>query len=196
MSLPTRPGAAGPQRHSVWRQQQGMAVAASLLDSPASVLPREKDSGKEKERKVRRTIPAWATLSASQLARAQKQTQMAASSRPKMDAILIEAIKASAGQAASPPPRWAGCLADLLLLSQACYQKGGASVVAIRKYIIGKYASLELERRGYLLKQALKRELERGVIRQVSSRQVLGCCPGTRTPCRALGVGGVAPHLA
>lgn len=109
----------------------------------------EKDPGKEKEKKVRRTIPAWATLSASQLARAQKQTQMAASSRPKMDAILMEAIK-------------------------ACYQKGGASVVAIRKYIIGKYASLELERRGYLLKQALKRELERGVIRQVKGKGASG----------------------
>jgi len=50
---------------------------------------------------------------------------------------------------------------------QACFQKSGASVVAIRKYIIHKYPSLELERRGYLLKQALKRELERGIIRQV-----------------------------
>lgn len=54
-----------------------------------------------------------------------------------------------------------------LLLFQACFQKSGASVVAIRKYIIHKYPSLELERRGYLLKQALKRELERGIIRQV-----------------------------
>ncbi|XP_015268058.1 PREDICTED: heterochromatin protein 1-binding protein 3 [Gekko japonicus] len=109
----------------------------------------EKDPAKEKEKKVKKTIPAWATLSASQLARAQKQTQMAASSRPKMDAILIEAIK-------------------------ACYQKGGASVVAIRKYIIHKYPSLELERRGYLLKQALKRELERGVIRQVKGKGASG----------------------
>ncbi|XP_061456864.1 heterochromatin protein 1-binding protein 3 isoform X1 [Rhineura floridana] len=109
----------------------------------------EKDHVKEKEKKVKKTIPAWATLSASQLARAQKQTHMAASSRPKMDAILIEAIK-------------------------ACYQKGGASVVAIRKYIINKYPSLELERRGYLLKQALKRELERGVIRQVKGKGASG----------------------
>ncbi|XP_077167527.1 heterochromatin protein 1-binding protein 3 isoform X2 [Paroedura picta] len=109
----------------------------------------EKDPAKDKEKKVKKTIPAWATLSASQLARAQKQTQMAASSRPKMDAILIEAIK-------------------------ACYQKGGASVVAIRKYIIHKYPSLELERRGYLLKQALKRELERGVIRQVKGKGASG----------------------
>uniref|UniRef100_A0A8D2JIX9 Heterochromatin protein 1-binding protein 3 n=1 Tax=Varanus komodoensis TaxID=61221 RepID=A0A8D2JIX9_VARKO len=111
--------------------------------------PDEKDPAKEKEKKVKKTIPTWATLSASQLARAQKQTQMAASSRPKMDAILVEAIK-------------------------ACYQKGGASVVAIRKYIISRYPSLELERRGYLLKQALKRELERGAIRQVKGKGASG----------------------
>ncbi|XP_068027950.1 heterochromatin protein 1-binding protein 3 isoform X3 [Anomalospiza imberbis] len=109
----------------------------------------EKDQTKEKEKKVKKTIPAWATLSASQLARAQKQTQMAATSRPKMDAILTEAIK-------------------------ACFQKSGASVVAIRKYIIHKYPSLELERRGYLLKQALKRELERGIIRQVKGKGASG----------------------
>ncbi|XP_023796089.1 heterochromatin protein 1-binding protein 3 [Cyanistes caeruleus] len=109
----------------------------------------EKEQSKEKEKKVKKTIPAWATLSASQLARAQKQTQMAATSRPKMDAILTEAIR-------------------------ACFQKSGASVVAIRKYIIHKYPSLELERRGYLLKQALKRELERGIIRQVKGKGASG----------------------
>lgn len=54
-----------------------------------------------------------------------------------------------------------------LKILQACFQKTGASVVAIRKYIIHKYPSLDLERRGYLLKQALKRELNRGVIKQV-----------------------------
>ncbi|NWY70140.1 HP1B3 protein, partial [Erithacus rubecula] len=109
----------------------------------------EKDQSKEKEKKVKKTIPAWATLSASQLARAQRQTQVAATSRPKMDAILTEAIKASRTQT-------------------------GASVVAIRKYIIHKYPSLELERRGYLLKQALKRELERGIIRQVKGKGASG----------------------
>ncbi|KAB1268942.1 Heterochromatin protein 1-binding protein 3 [Camelus dromedarius] len=56
----------------------------------------------------------------------------------------------------------------------ACFQKSGASVVAIRKYIIHKYPSLELERRGYLLKQALKRELNRGVIKQVKGKGASG----------------------
>lgn len=109
----------------------------------------EKEQSKEKEKKVKKTIPSWATLSASQLARAQKQAPMASSPRPKMDAILTEAIK-------------------------ACFQKSGASVVAIRKYIIHKYPSLELERRGYLLKQALKRELNRGVIKQVKGKGASG----------------------
>ncbi|XP_072282000.1 heterochromatin protein 1-binding protein 3 [Pyxicephalus adspersus] len=109
----------------------------------------EKEQSKEKEKKVKKTIPSWATLSASQRARAQKQTHASSASRPKMDAILTEAIK-------------------------ACFQKSGASVVAIRKYIINKYPSLELERRGFLLKQALKRELQRGAIRQVKGKGASG----------------------
>lgn len=64
---------------------------------------REKDQSKEKEKKVKKTIPAWATLSASQLARAQKQTPMASSPRPKMDAILTEAIKVSYFSSISTP---------------------------------------------------------------------------------------------
>lgn len=110
---------------------------------------KEGDKEPAKEKKVKKTIPVWATLSASQLARAQKQTHMASSSRPKMDEILTEAIK-------------------------ACFQKTGASVVAIRKYIISKYPSLELEKRGYLLKQSLKRALQRGNIRQIKGKGASG----------------------
>ncbi|CAN2387967.1 Heterochromatin protein 1-binding protein 3 [Pristimantis euphronides] len=109
----------------------------------------DKEQSKEKEKKVKKTIPAWATLSASQLARAQKQTHVASSSRPKMDEILTEAIK-------------------------ACFQKTGASVVSIRKYIISKYPTLELEKRGYLLKQSLKRALQRGNIRQIKGKGASG----------------------
>uniref|UniRef100_A0A2K6S0A8 Heterochromatin protein 1-binding protein 3 n=1 Tax=Saimiri boliviensis boliviensis TaxID=39432 RepID=A0A2K6S0A8_SAIBB len=104
----------------------------------------EKDQSKEKEKKVKKTIPSWATLSASQLARAQKQTPMASSPRPKMDAILTEAIKAS-------------FYFKQFILDLLC-----------------SYPSLELERRGYLLKQALKRELNRGVIKQVKGKGASG----------------------
>uniref|UniRef100_A0A8C5VDI9 Heterochromatin protein 1-binding protein 3 n=1 Tax=Microcebus murinus TaxID=30608 RepID=A0A8C5VDI9_MICMU len=52
-------------------------------------------------------------------------------------------------------PSWATLSASQLARQaiKACFQKSGASVVAIRKYIIHKYPSLELERRSYLLKQ-------------------------------------------
>lgn len=59
-------------------------------------------------------------------------------------------------------------------------------MVAIRKYIISRYTSLDLERRGYLLKQALKRELERGVIRQVRTRGLLELQTGL--PLKATGI--------
>ncbi|KAJ7306503.1 hypothetical protein JRQ81_009858 [Phrynocephalus forsythii] len=144
------PPPAPPNETEPPKEAEAEAEEKAEAKPDEEVKKEEKDqAAKEKEKKVKKTIPAWATLSASQLARAQKQTHMAASSRPKMDAILIEAIK-------------------------ACYQKGGASVVAIRKYIISKYPSLELERRGFLLKQALKRELQRGVIRQVKGKGASG----------------------
>uniref|UniRef100_W5M7D4 Heterochromatin protein 1-binding protein 3 n=1 Tax=Lepisosteus oculatus TaxID=7918 RepID=W5M7D4_LEPOC len=109
----------------------------------------DKDAVKEKERKVRKTIPAWATMSAKQLARSQKRSQVTLYVRPKIDDILTEAI-------------------------QACFHKTGASAFAIRKYILKKYPSLELDRRGYLLKQALKRVLQRGAIKQVKGKGFSG----------------------
>ncbi|XP_064028248.1 heterochromatin protein 1-binding protein 3 [Pogoniulus pusillus] len=141
----TLPAASGEAEQPKEPENEGKGETKSSEETKKD----EKDQSKEKEKKVKKTIPAWATLSASQLARAQRQTQMAATSRPKMDAILTEAIR-------------------------ACFQKSGASVVAIRKYIIHKYPSLDLERRGYLLKQALKRELERGIIRQVKGKGASG----------------------
>ncbi|KAJ8332712.1 hypothetical protein SKAU_G00425010 [Synaphobranchus kaupii] len=106
----------------------------------------EKDSGKEKEKekvkKVKRTIPSWATISASRRALAQKSS-VSLFNQPKMDDILIEAIK-------------------------ACKHK--ASTYAIRKYIMKNYAALELDRRTFLLKKALKRLLEKGAIKQLKGK--------------------------
>ncbi|XP_032903948.1 heterochromatin protein 1-binding protein 3 isoform X1 [Amblyraja radiata] len=118
-------------------------------ETKPSEEPKKEEKEPTKDKKIKKTIPSWATLSASQLARVQKNSQMTTTARPKMDAIVMEAIK-------------------------ACFQKSGASVVAIRKYIINKYPSLELERRGYILKQALKRELERGAIKQVKGKGASG----------------------
>ncbi|XP_078414359.1 heterochromatin protein 1-binding protein 3 isoform X1 [Cetorhinus maximus] len=118
-------------------------------ETKSSEEPKKEEKEPTKDKKIKKTIPSWATLSASQLARVQKNSQISATARPKMDAIVVEAIK-------------------------ACFQKSGASVVAIRKYIINKYPSLELERRGYILKQALKREIQRGAIKQVKGKGASG----------------------
>lgn len=79
----------------LWVQSVDCVSEEFILHNENSLFLSEKDQSKEKEKKVKKTIPSWATLSASQLARAQKQTPMASSPRPKMDAILTEAIKAS-----------------------------------------------------------------------------------------------------
>ncbi|KAJ8387228.1 hypothetical protein AAFF_G00159470 [Aldrovandia affinis] len=106
----------------------------------------DKDAGKEKVKKVKRTIPSWATISASRRALAQKSS-VSLYNQPKMDDILIEAI-------------------------QACKEK--ASTYAIRKYIMKNYASLELDRRTFLLKKALKRLLEKRAIKQLKGKGFSG----------------------
>lgn len=55
------------------------------------------------------------------------------------------------------------------LPSQACQEKSGASSFAVTKYIMKKYASLELEKRKFLLKKALTRLVQKGVVKQVQS---------------------------
>lgn len=51
---------------------------------------REKEGGEEKSKKVKRKIPAWATMSASKLACAPKSVSV---SQPKVEEILLDAIQ-------------------------------------------------------------------------------------------------------
>ncbi|MGH0120136.1 UNVERIFIED_CONTAM: hypothetical protein FKN15_065297 [Acipenser sinensis] len=146
------PAAAQPQEEEVKQENEKAETEEEKKEEekPAEEQKKDdKDAVKEKEKKVKKTIPAWATMSAKQLARSQKHAQVTLFVRPKMDAILTEAI-------------------------QACFQKSGASAFAIKKYIVHKYPSLELDKRGYLLKQALKRELQRGAVRQVKGKGFSG----------------------
>ena len=53
---------------------------------------------------------------------------------------------------------------------QSCKDKTGASVYSVMKYIVNKYPNLELDKRKYLLKKALQRQVEKGTIRQVRYR--------------------------
>lgn len=49
---------------------------------------------------------------------------------------------------------------------QSCKEKTGASAHSVMKYIVKKYPNLE--KRKFLLKKALKRQLEKGTVKQVS----------------------------
>ncbi|XP_036387082.1 heterochromatin protein 1-binding protein 3-like [Megalops cyprinoides] len=111
----------------------------------------EKDAGKEekeKVKKVKRTIPAWASVAASKRGRNQKGSTFL-HSQPKLDDILVEAIQASK-------------------------ERSGASAYAIMKYITRKYASLELDRRKFLIRKALKRLVEKGVVKQLKGKGFSG----------------------
>ncbi|XP_036300446.1 heterochromatin protein 1-binding protein 3 isoform X4 [Pipistrellus kuhlii] len=159
----------------------------------------EKDQSKEKEKKVKKTIPSWATLSASQLARAQKQTPLASSPRPKMDAILTEAIKVKGkgasgsfvvvqksrktsqksrnrknrNSAVDPEPQVK--LEDILPLAftRLCEPKE-ASYSLIRKYVSQYYPKLRVDIRPQLLKNALQRAVERGQLEQITGKGASG----------------------
>jgi len=121
----------------------------------------EKKDGKETEKKddkdgavkekpkkpIKRSVPAWATLSASKKV---VVTSKYAGNTPKVDDILLEAI---------------GSFKDV---------KTGATVPSVMKYIVKKYPSLELDKRKFLLKSALKRQLEKGTIKQNTGKGFSG----------------------
>ncbi|XP_020338902.2 heterochromatin protein 1-binding protein 3-like isoform X1 [Oncorhynchus kisutch] len=107
----------------------------------------EKDGVKEKVKKpVKRAIPAWATMSASKRATLTNKST-STMQLPKMDDILIEAI-------------------------ESCKEKTGASAHSVMKYIVKKYPILE--KRKFLLKKALKRQLEKGTVKQLKGKGLSG----------------------
>uniref|UniRef100_A0A8C4WSP8 Heterochromatin protein 1-binding protein 3 n=2 Tax=Eptatretus burgeri TaxID=7764 RepID=A0A8C4WSP8_EPTBU len=110
----------------------------------ASEQPEDKPEKARAQKGPRRVVPPpWATLSSHQQARLAPASQ---APRPKIDDIVIEAIKVS----------------------------GGASSVAVRRYVTTQYPSLQIEKRSYLLRQALRRGLQRGLIRQVTGKGASG----------------------
>ncbi|XP_030633178.1 heterochromatin protein 1-binding protein 3 [Chanos chanos] len=106
----------------------------------------EKEGGDDKVKKVKRTIPAWATMSASRLAMARKSVALI---QPKPEDILIEAI-------------------------QNCKEKSGASIFTIIKYITKKYSPSGMDKRKAIYKKALKRLVEKGVVKQLKGKGFSG----------------------
>jgi len=97
--------------------------------------------------KKKKTIPAWATIAASK----KFPVSNFAGSHPTVDAILVEAVKSSE-------------------------DRSGISTVSLMKYIMKNYPALELDRKKkkFLLKKALKRQIEKGTIKQLKGKGFSG----------------------
>uniref|UniRef100_A0A8B9LGA9 Heterochromatin protein 1-binding protein 3 n=1 Tax=Astyanax mexicanus TaxID=7994 RepID=A0A8B9LGA9_ASTMX len=107
----------------------------------------DKEGADEKSKKVKRKIPAWATMSASKLATAPKSVSLF---QPKVEEILLDAI-------------------------QNCKERNGASIFTIMKYIMKKYSPMELDKRTKsLYKRALKKLVEKGAVKQLKGKGFSG----------------------
>ncbi|KAK3512677.1 hypothetical protein QTP70_022631 [Hemibagrus guttatus] len=107
----------------------------------------EKEGGEEKSKKVKRKIPAWATMSASKLACAPKSVSV---SQPKVEEILLDAI-------------------------QNCKERSGASIFTIMKYVTKKYSSMEMDKRTKSqYKRAMKKLVEKGLVKQLKGKGFSG----------------------
>lgn len=54
---------------------------------------------------------------------------------------------------------------------QSCNDRSGVSYQSVMKYIVKKYPVMELDKKKFLIKKALKKHLEKGTIKQVESRR-------------------------
>lgn len=52
---------------------------------------------------------------------------------------------------------------------QSCSSKAGVSYQSVLKYIVTKYPGMEIEKKKFLIKKAMKKHLEKGTIKQVQA---------------------------
>ncbi|KAJ3602527.1 hypothetical protein NHX12_030280, partial [Muraenolepis orangiensis] len=110
--------------------------------------------GKSKAKKWKKTIPPWASVAAS------KKIPAAASfarPQPRVDEVLLEAVKSS-----------------------TCHS--GMSYMSVLKYMTKKYPNLELDKKKYLIKKALKKYIEKGTIKQLKGKGLSGSFAATKQP--------------
>ncbi|XP_068451993.1 heterochromatin protein 1-binding protein 3 isoform X2 [Clinocottus analis] len=100
---------------------------------------------KAKSKKVKRMIPAWASVAAGK----KLPVTNFAGTQHKVDNILIEAIT-------------------------SCNDKSGVSYQSFMKYILKKYPEMELGKKKFLLKKAMKKHLEKGTIKQLKGKGLSG----------------------
>uniref|UniRef100_A0A1A7Y1J5 Heterochromatin protein 1-binding protein 3 n=1 Tax=Iconisemion striatum TaxID=60296 RepID=A0A1A7Y1J5_9TELE len=100
---------------------------------------------KSKTKKVKRTIPAWASITASK----KIPVTNYAGTQNKVDNILIEAVASS-------------------------NDRSGISFQSVMKFMLKKYPSLELKKKKFLIKKAMKKHLEKGTIKQLKGKGLSG----------------------
>ncbi|XP_034539475.1 heterochromatin protein 1-binding protein 3 isoform X2 [Notolabrus celidotus] len=100
---------------------------------------------KSKSKKVKRTIPAWASVTASK----KVPVTNFAGNQNKVDNILVEAIS-------------------------SCNDRSGVSFQSAMKYMLKKYPGMELDRKKFLIKRAMKKHLEKGTIKQLKGKGLSG----------------------
>ncbi|CAM9310383.1 unnamed protein product [Lampetra planeri] len=100
---------------------------------------------KAKAKKVKRTIPAWASVTTKK----KIPVTNFAGTQNKVDNILIEAITV--------------CTPATIAL--------GFPTSPVMKYIVKKYPGMELDKKKFLIKKAMKKHLEKGTIKQNSAQK-------------------------
>ncbi|XP_061075226.1 heterochromatin protein 1-binding protein 3-like [Conger conger] len=107
----------------------------------------EQEPGQEpgqKQKKQKRSVPAWATVSARQ-----HRPAPGLYSHAKLHHILLDALQASK-------------------------DRNGTSINAIMKYITNKYVMLDLDQRKFHLRKAMQRLVEKGMVKQLTGKGFSG----------------------
>ncbi|XP_066527541.1 heterochromatin protein 1-binding protein 3 [Hoplias malabaricus] len=135
--------------------EKGGAEEQGKKKKKKNVKKEEKEVTDDKNKKVKRKIPAWATMSASKLASASKTVSQF---QPKLEEILLDAI-------------------------ENCKDRNGASIFTIMKYVTKKYSPMELDKRTKsLYKRALKRLVEKGAVKQLKGKGFSGSFTTGKVP--------------
>ncbi|MEQ2274983.1 hypothetical protein XENORESO_017265 [Xenotaenia resolanae] len=100
---------------------------------------------KSKSKKMKRTIPAWASITTSK----NIPVTNFAGTQNKVDSILVEAIGSS-------------------------NERSGMSFQSVMKYILKKYPGMELNKQKFRIKKAMKKHLEKGTIKQLKGKGLSG----------------------
>ncbi|KAM4582983.1 heterochromatin protein 1-binding protein 3 isoform 2-T3 [Fundulus diaphanus] len=100
---------------------------------------------KSKGKKVKRTIPAWASITASK----NIPVTNFAGRQKQVENILVEAIGSS-------------------------NERSGMSFQSVMKYMLKKYPGMELNKKRFLIKKAMKKHLEKGTLKQLKGKGLSG----------------------